>query len=264
MRMIACGLLVFVLLFSHPDQAVAGEKIGVVLMHGKRGNAGPRSLIGPLAEAMRDAGIEVIAPEMPWSRDRFLDQTFAGIVAEIDRAVASLKKDGAGKIVVGGHSLGGNAALGYGSRRKGVAGILVIAPGHFPESKGFQYRFEADVGEAKSMVASGRGEETKEFGDINQGRSGAFSMTAKIYVDFMDPDGPMDMPYNASNLKKGTALMLIIGEKDHTFKYGRGGQDYIFDHAPPHPKSVYKIVRGGHKATPRIGKDEIIAWLKSL
>jgi len=32
----------------------------------------------------------------------------------------------------------------------------------------------------------------------------------------------------------------------------------------PHPKSMYKVVRGGHKATPRIAKDEIIEWLKSL
>ncbi|MEQ8959697.1 MAG: hypothetical protein RLP02_17530, partial [Coleofasciculus sp. C2-GNP5-27] len=63
---------------------------------------------------------------------------------------------------------------------------------------------------------------------------------------------------------KGAPLMVIIGEKDSAFRFGRGGRDDIFDKAPAHPKSVYKVVRGGHKATPRIGKAAIIDWLKSL
>ena len=230
-------------------------------MHGKRGTT---KLIVPLEEAMRDTGFKVIAPEMPWSRSRFLDKTIKEILAEIDEAVRALKKEGATKIVIAGHSLGGGAALAYGARREGLAGVLVIAPGHFPESDGFQSRFDEDLAKAKSMVAAGMGEEKADFGDINQGESDIFSLKAKIYIDFMDPNGPFAMPKAAANLKKGTPLMLIIGKGDHTFKYGRGDRYYIFDKAPSHPKSVYKVVRGGHKATPRIGKDEIIAWLKSL
>jgi pimeloyl-ACP methyl ester carboxylesterase len=264
MRVIACCFLACSFLFLQIDAAVAESKIGVVLMHGKRGEAGTGSLIGSLEQAVRDAGIKVVAPEMPWSRSRFFDKTFPDIAAEIDQAVASLKQEGAEKIVVGGHSLGGNAALAYGAQREGIAGILVIAPGHFPESRGFQKRFGADLAKARAMVAEGREEETASFGDIDQGVSGEFVMKAKIYVDFMDPDGPMAMPKSAANLKMNTPLMLIIGQEDQSFSYGRGERDYIFDKAPAHPKSAYKIVPGGHKATPRVGTEDIIAWLKSL
>ena len=269
MRLIVTGLIAvvlvaFVFLFIDPKQILFGYKIGVVLMHGKRGNPGANAALGPLEEAIRESGIKVIAPVMPWSRERFLDETFQEILAEIDEAVKSLKRSGADKIVIGGHSLGGNVALAYGARRGGIAGILVIAPGHSPESRGFQNRFGDDLARAKSMIASGRGEDKEDFGDINQGQTDSFSMKAKIYADLMDPDGPLVMPKNAGSLQKGTALMLIIGKKDRAFRFGRGQQDYIFDQAQPHPKSVYKVVHGGHKATPRIGKDEIIAWLKTL
>ena len=140
----------------------------------------------------------------------------------------------------------------------------MIAPGHFPESRGFQHRFAGDLDTAKSMVAGGRGDEVAEFTDIDRGDSVDFAMKAEIYVDFMDPDGPMAMPENAAALKHGTPLLLIIGKEDHTFRFGRGDRDYIYDHAPANPKSVYLVVEGGHKATPRIGKDEIVTWLKSL
>lgn len=264
MRTIAMSLCIALLLAVFSHQTLADNQIGIVLLHGKRGASGPGTIIGQLEDALRAAGFKVVAPEMPWSWDRFLDKPFLGIQAEIDAAVRSLKKDGATRIVVGGHSLGGGASLAYGARRDSLAGILVIAPGHFPESEGFRKRFREDVAEARSMVAAGNGDEIAVFNDLNRGASKTFSIKARDYLDFMDPEGPMAMPKNASNLKPGTPLMLIIGEKDQNFRFGRGGQDYVFDKAPTHPKSVYKVVPGGHKATPRIGKDEIIAWLKSL
>jgi len=264
MRVIAFSLCLLAILIAAPGGSSAEERIGVVLMHGKRGNAGPGSLVGPLEDALREAGFAVVAPEMPWSRGRFLDRSIDGILAEIDAAVTALKNDGASRIVVGGHSLGGGAALAYGARREALAGIFVIAPGHFPESRGFQKRFGEDVAEAFSMIAAGDGAKTADFRDIDQGESGVFAMRADAYADFMDPEGPLAMPKNAARLKPDTPLLLIIGEKDHSFRWGRGDQDYIFDKAPPHPKSRYSVVPGGHKATPRIGKDEIVAWLNSL
>ena len=263
-RAVLCGVAVLILLTVYSEQSVAEDKLGVVLMHGKRGNPGENTLIGPLAAAMREAGILVAAPEMPWSKARFLDKNFAGIMAEIDAAVISLKSEGATRIVVGGHSIGGNVGLAYGARREGLAGVLVIAPGHFPESRGFRNRFADDLDSAKALVDEGRRDVVAAFDDIDRGESVSFEMTAGAYVDFMDPEGPMAMPANAAALKSDTPLLLIIGKKDHTFRYGRGDRDYIFDHAPPHPKSAYKVVPGGHKATPRIGKDRIVAWLKSL
>lgn len=264
LRAIALCLCAVAAFASAPTGSLGSDRLGVVLMHGKRGYPGPETLIGPLAEALREAGLLVVTPEMPWSKDRFLDRTFEGILAEIDAAVAALRSEGATRIVVGGHSIGGNLGLAYGARRDGLAGILVIAPGHFPESRGFRKRFGEDVAEAARMVAAGQGRRVAEFADIDQGDSVPFAMAAEHYLDFMDPDGPMAMPANAAALKPGTPLLLILGKKDHTFRYGRGGHDYIFDHAPDHLKIAYIVVPGGHMATPRIGRQEIVAWLLSL
>lgn len=93
----------------------------------------PKSPIGKLASALKGAGFLVVAPDMPWSRSRGFDKTYEETMAEIDDAVERLKEAGATKIVVGGHSIGANAALGYGARREGLAGVTVIAPDHVVE-----------------------------------------------------------------------------------------------------------------------------------
>ncbi|MBA4417084.1 MAG: hypothetical protein C0392_04120 [Syntrophus sp. (in: bacteria)] len=45
----------------------------------------------------------VVIPEMPYSKTRFYDKSYEGIMAEIDVAVATLKKHGAKKIFIAGH-----------------------------------------------------------------------------------------------------------------------------------------------------------------
>lgn len=263
MRAAILCLFFLPLLAFCPESGSAADRVGVVLMHGKRGNAGPGTLIGPLETALREAGAAVVAPEMPWSQGRFLDRTFEGVLAEIDAAVAELRRQGVTKIVVGGHSLGGNAALAYGARRDGIAGILVIAPGHFPESRGFRKRFAEDLARARALIGAGEGETPERFGDIDPGKSAEFTLMPVVYLDFMDPEGPFAMPLNAARLKPGTALMLIIGEKDLSFEYGRGDRSYIFDHAPADSGSRYEVVSGGHKVTPRIGAAAIVEWVLS-
>ena len=58
---------------------------------------------------------------MPWSARRIYDATYDQAMDEIDASVEKLKKAGAKKIAVIGHSLGANAAIGYAARRKGLA-----------------------------------------------------------------------------------------------------------------------------------------------
>ena len=240
----------------------AGDKVGVVLMHGKSGTAREKSPIGKLKYALEVAGFIVVAPDMPWSRSRGFDRTYRESMAEIDEAVATLKDKGATRIVVGGHSLGANAALGYGARRSGLAGVLAIAPGHTIDGDGFHRLVDYDYRRAKEMVAAGKGGEEADFKDINQGKRSTKTMTAKVYLSWFDPEGPAPMPRNAANLKPGTPLMWIIGEKDRLLM--ERGKDYAFAEAPAHPKNAYVVVEGGHKWTPREGKGEIIAWLKGL
>lgn len=88
-------------------------------MHGKLGSPlGQTGLIGNrqpigarLAADLKGAGYLVATPEMCWSARRGFDKTYPECLKEIDGAIAELKAHGASRFVVGGLSLGGNAAI---------------------------------------------------------------------------------------------------------------------------------------------------------
>lgn len=253
-------LLIFVLFISTAPLQAA-EKVGVLLMHGKWSTSLPKSPIGKLSNSLKQKGFIVLAPDMPWSRTRWYDKTFDESMTEIDERVEELRKKGATKIVVGGHSMGANAALGYGARREGLSGILAIAPGHVPEIKGFQNLMDNDWIRAKEMVEAGNGKQKGKFSDFNQGKKKKKKIRAEVYLSWFDPKGPASMPVNTANLKPGTPLLWIIGKKDLMFDKG---ENYAFNKAPSNPKNAYIVVKGGHKDTLQAGKAEIINWLNSL
>jgi esterase/lipase len=239
----------------------AQGKTGVVLMHGKQGTASYKSPIGTLADYLKSNDILVVTPDMPWHRNRYLEKTYDDSMKEIDEAVEKLRSEGATTIVVGGHSMGANAAMGYGARREGIAGILAIAPGHVPDLGAYQDRIDNDWERAKEMVDSGKADDISEFKDRNQGKNFELSTSAAIYLSWFEPLGPASMATNVSNLKPDTALFWIVGEKDRM--YDRG-EEYAFSSTPSHPKNEYVVVKGGHKATPKKGKKQILEWLRNL
>lgn len=251
--------LMLLLLYTTP--VLANEKLAVVLMHGKWGMSTEHSLIATLVEHLKNNNVLVVAPEMPWSRDRGLDKTYEDSMLEIHEVVTKLRAQGATKVVVGGHSMGANAALGYASRYSGLAGVLAIAPGHVPEIRAYQDKIDNDWQRAKQMVDSGNGNSRSEFNDLNDGDVSTKNFKAAIYLSWYSPTGPASMPVNTSNLKPSTPLLWIIGEKDRMYQRG---ENYAYSKAPHHPKNLYLVVKGGHKATPKIGKGEILDWLHSL
>jgi pimeloyl-ACP methyl ester carboxylesterase len=240
-------------------RAFAGD-LGVVVLPGKN-SVYPNGLVGALAQALENAGIAVETPEVPWSQKRYLDKDYDDSMLEIDQAVARLKAKGATKIVVGGQSMGSNAALGYGARRDGLAGIADISPGHVVEPKPLADLFRASVARAKSMVEAGRGTEKAEFQDNDQGKRFFITVEARVYLSWFAPDGPTLFPKNAAALKPGTALLWMFGEKDPMNDRGRA---YAFDKAPANPKSKYAVVSGGHLDVMRSNAADIVAWVKSL
>lgn len=237
----------------------AADRIGVVLMHGKGGH--PGAGIDTLAARLSAAGFEVVAPEMPWSRNRIYDRDYEESMAEIDAAVAKLKAKGAIRIVVAGQSMGANAAIGYGARRDGLAAVVAIAAGHSPGSPTFRKKLGADVEKARALVAAGKGEEAVSVGDVNQGEYFPRKVRARVYLSWFDPEGPASMPRNAAKLKPATLFMWIVGEDDPISRFGRR---VIYDKAPANPKNVYVVVSGGHRETADVGADKIVAWLKGL
>jgi len=231
---------------------------GVVLMHGKFGTAG--AFLGGLATALRNEGAIVVTPEMPWSLRRIYDATYDEAMAEIDRAVADVRRQGAVKIVVGGHSMGANAALGYAARRDGLSAVVALAPGHPQDISIMRLRTRHGVARAREMIAAGHGDESAMFPDMAQGVPFPIRTTANIYLSLFDPDGPATMPKNAAAMGP-VPLLWVVGIADPIFFKGR---DYAFNLGAKDPRSKYLEIAATHMTTPFQARHAVVEWLKSL
>jgi len=256
----SCATILFGLVAALASQiaSAAGEDLGVVLLHGKGGS--PTGYIRELASALQAKGYLVSTPTMPWAKNRIYDASFEEAMAEIDREVDALHQKGAKLVVVGGQSLGANAALGYAASRDRIGGIIALAPAHNPESPAFARRLGSDLQRAKAMVAAGKGKEKQGFSDLNQGQSLQVTATAEVYVSWFDPDGLAVMPRSAASIKTPTPLLFVVGSGDRSAP----PKDYIFDKAPAHPKSKYVTLTADHFTAPTAAIEEVAAWLAAL
>lgn len=237
----------------------AAQQIGIVLMHGKWGT--PQGPTQPLEAALRGAGYHVISRDMAWSNTRAYDQTLDEAMVEIDRQVAELRAGGARRIVVGGQSMGASMALAYGARHPEIDAIMALAPGHNPEQFQRNPEMAQSLEKARAMVTAGRGQQTANFDDLNQGRSRQVSAKASVYVSFFDPQGDAVMPRNAARLSPHTALLVVVGTHDPNYASGPGG---LFNHAPQNPHSAYHNVEADHFGTPAASRQIVLDWLKTL
>jgi pimeloyl-ACP methyl ester carboxylesterase len=213
-------VLVAALLLGLAAPAWAEQGVGVVIMHGKNGN--PDKLITPLGAALIQAGCLVEMPEMPWSGRRAYDRSYEDAMLEIDAAVERLRQRGAQALVVAGHSLGANAALGYAATHPGLLGVAAIAPGHVPKQPGFRKSVADGVAKAQAMMAEGKGDTPGTFDDVNQGRYSSAHATARVYLSYFDPEGPAVMSSNAARLQGGAALLWVVGTGDPHVPAGPG------------------------------------------
>src|SRR6266851_5733786 len=182
---------------------------GLILMHGKWGT--PDKGIQPVELELRGAGFVVVSREMPWSERRAYDASVDDVMVQLDGEVAKLRAAGARKIVIGGHSLGANIALGYAARHPDVAGVLALAPGHTPERFARNPEIAKSLDKARSLLAAGKGGSFANFADINQGKTREVSAKPAVYISYFDSSGPAVMPRNAAMLSPNTALLWVVG-----------------------------------------------------
>ena len=238
-----------------------GEKIGVLLMHGK---AGDDRWIYPLAVGLRDAGVLVEAPSsMPWSKARIYEKTFEESMIEIDSLVEKLKAAGASKIIVGGHCFGATVAMGYAIYREGLNGLILLTPGHLTSAKRFRSFVEESVAQAEEMIRSGRGEEKAHFKDLNMGEPFTRYVSAKLYYGWFAPKGPASFAKNAQNLKPGTPLIYIVASKQKKIAKSKD-PSFAFDKAPHHPNSKFVTIASDHYHIPADSLGVLVDWLRRL
>lgn len=235
--------------------AQAADRLGIILMHGKQGR--PDHAIPSLASKLSGAGYLVATPEMCWSKRRIYDKPYPACLAELDKVAEELRADGATAIVVAGHSLGGNGALGYAATHE-VKGVVSLAGAHNPERAVNRPEIAESLAKAKAMIAEGRGAETANFNEINAGWTFTVSCSADTYASFFDPAGPAVMAANAARLR--APLLWVGGDRDTTQK----GAGAIFTHTPADPLNRHVTVSADHLDTPDAATEAVLAWLKEV
>jgi len=253
--MLVCG----VLLPAVP--AVAGEQIGVVLMHGEQG--APSRVIGGLGQALVAAGYLVGRPDMCWSARRAYEAEFPDCLSAVDNAIVKLRNLGATSIVVAGFSLGGTAAVVYCADHPGCLGVIAIAPGHDAPVVAADPEIAQSIKHAQELLAAGKGDNTDTFADVSVGPTGPYTSeiatTARIYLSFVGADSRASIHKALAHL---TAPLLWIVGADEA-KAG-GDASAITGQAPANPRSRYVAVMAGPLGTPEASKAAVLAWLRDL
>lgn len=234
---------------------------GVVVMHGKWGHPGDPNTTGGFAATLQRAGFLVDQPEMPWSGARLYDRTFDQAMDEIDAAVERLRAAGAKKIVVAGHSLGGSAALRYAALGRPVDAVILIAPAPLPEGSFYRQHLAGDIARAHEMVASGHGQDSAQFVDLNAGdRSRSVRFKAAVYLSYDAPDGPAAMTVNAQHL--GPAPVLWIAPRFDPMT--QANDKLLWPKVPVStPKTRIEVV-ADHMGAPGAGRNVAVDWLRQL
>ncbi len=251
----------FLLLIGAVPPLTAAEKIGLVLMHGKLSNPSkPFNVLVPQLEA---EGVLVETPEMPWSGSREYDKGYEQAMEEIAASVKRLRDRGATWVVVGGHSMGAAAALIYGSRHP-ADGLLLLAPGHHPQSNSLQERFGASVVHARKLVAAGKDEDKQAFNDFDASKKPPFftiTTTPRNYLSYFDPEGMANTMAAAGKIPATLPVLWIdgTGENPGLKNYGQKIYSAIGSSA-----AKYVEVTAGHTTVPRESGAEVLAWLGSL
>ncbi|MGA2895362.1 MAG: alpha/beta hydrolase [Xanthobacteraceae bacterium] len=238
------------------------QGFGIIFLHGK--GAWPGGFDGGILSSLEEEGAQVAKPEMPWSFHRRYAATYDGAMAEIDAVVAGLRAKGASRIVVIGHSLGANAAIGYAARHPELTGVVALAPGHLPEAAPMRDFVRDAVERAKQLVAAGQGNVAQTFPDMAQGIPLTATATPVVYLSMFDPDGPAVIPKNTAAMGRATPpvpLLWVAGKLD---PIDRRGPEYAFDAGAGNPKSKYIEVFAGHLTTPLMAHRQVVEWINSL
>lgn len=259
-RFALAALVAFLSLAAIPA-ALAQDKTGVLLLHGKNPGNQNDPHLNQLKSKLDADGAITLLPDMPWSARRYIDGDWDKAMAEIDGHVKGLRGKGATKIVIVGHSMGCPTAMGYAAKFGGVDALALLAPGHAPY---FYYEVMKDksvhnsVNEARQLVASGQGETRKDFMDMNQGRFQAVRATAKAYLSYFDPTTDAEMANTAPRLQM--PVMMVVGDQDPLFKTARS---MLYDKLQANPKSQYLEVVADHRTTPSVSREAVAAWIKT-
>ncbi|MBT0961285.1 alpha/beta fold hydrolase [Denitromonas iodatirespirans] len=233
--------------------------IGVVLLHGKWDT--PPFAVAALAEPLAGAGCAVRLPTLPWALRRLYDACFDAALDQIADEAAALRHAGCRRVLLCGHSLGACAALATAAQRGGIDGLILLAPGHFPERLAAAGHTAESLHAARAAVTAGRGAQRLPLVDVHQGRVRRLRLRPDHYLGYFSPDGPAAWPANAARLAAPLPMLWLTPHSDTAHA---PGIDYAFERAPHHPASNWRGVAAAHHDTPAQAVGPILDWLRTL
>jgi len=233
---------------------------GVVLLHGKQGMpmfAGLRAV----ASKLEATGLRTALPEMPWSRTRYLDGNAEKAFDEIAAALGTLKRTGAAKLFLVGHSIGATAALGYAVARGGIDGLAMLSTGHTPST------YFAGVGPANAAVRESilRARDTRDspalqaFADNNQGKALALRLSAVDFLSYFEPGGAMDASVQIA--RAPCPVLWGVGTRDIIYAPSRA---VYFDRLPSDPRHVFFEADADHLGLPALAANRVASFFGDL
>lgn len=256
-RQWVAGGLALALMSLLPVQAQESGRIGVVLMHGKGGR--PEGLVAELAASLQARGLRLRNLEMPWSGRRNYDVGPDGAEAEVARALEELRREGAARLFLVGHSQGGLFALHLGARLP-LAGVVAVAPGGNVAGQVYEQYIGRDRARARELVAAGRGSEVGDFADYEGGKSTTEVRTrAEIYWAWFNPQGVMHQERALRALPSQLPVLYIAPTAD--FPALRRANPSLYALLPSQPLTRYLQPTASHTNAPTVARDAIADWL---
>lgn len=256
---LALRLLVSLLLAGSSSGLTAAE-MGAVVIHGKWGS--PDGNMIPLIAELQRAGIDVAAPEMPWSRRRLYDAPVEDADRTVDAEIVRLRERGARKIFVVGQSMGSAYAIRYAARTE-VTGVVAIAPGHRIEVGRIMQGLAADVQKARELVAAGKGGERFGFTDFNSGGRRSFvRTTAAAFLSYFDPAEAFNMARNVQNVKPNVpVLWLVPSREDEPL---RSGLVALYEKLPKNAGTRFGEPQSDHLGAPAAAASMAVEWIRDM
>lgn len=233
--------------------------IGIVVMHGKGGS--PGALIAPFAAGLEQNGYRVANLEMPWSGKRGYDKDVTATEQEVTAALDALRGKGAKKLFVAGHSQGAVFAIHYATKHP-LDGLVIIAPGGDVATRFYRQQVAASVSRARSLVASGKGDEQGEFDESEGGKNWPVRTTAATYLSWFDPDGAMNQEKSSRALPQSLPVLHVAPISDYPALLRSKQQ--MFGALPANPLTRLYEPNADHRSAPQAALEEIVRWTTEI
>jgi pimeloyl-ACP methyl ester carboxylesterase len=234
---------------------------GYILIHGK--NTGPtRSdcAMGVLAKKLIAHSL-VDYQVYPWSWNNLYWETFDSCIAQIQQGRDRLIQQGATRIHLVGHSLGGNAVIYYASLFQDYSTLILLAPAHNTEIPFINWLTNWSTSECRRAIKSGRGDEPLTLVDFNVDRVNTCTVTPNRYMSFFSKDCRANMTRNARLIVNSPHVYCIAPTDDTT---QASTEEYLWNQLTVSEQSVFVRPNDTHNGAARNYHDDIVKWVDNL